>query len=427
MKKVLIFSIAYYPEPVGGAEVAIKEITDRIDPGDIEFHMITPHYNRAWPETEKIGNVIVHRVGFSADNPKLSDRNIPTILKISKVLYPFTAAWHARKLHKELHFDGTWAMMASYASFAALFFKYLRSDVPYLLELQDGNSLKQIVDRQPPVQKVILQSVWYFYKQMFLRADRIKVVSTFLEKLAQEVGYKGPINVVPNAVDTEKFAKPLSQEEKQRIWDKYGKKEGDIFLFTASRLVLSRGVEEVILSLKSLPANVKFLVAGSGDDLEKLQKIAQDAGVSDRVIWAGHKTHDDLPALIHASDIFVRPSIIEGFGNSFVEAMAVGIPVVATAVGGIPDFLFDPQFNPDEEGNLVEKRPSQPPTGIFCEVRNPESVAKAVQRILDDPAMAKEIAANGKKLALEKYDWNLIVKNTREKVFEPLFKNTYNQ
>ena len=410
MRKVLIFTISYYPEPVGGAEVAMKEITDRISPDEIAFHMITPHYNRVWPKIEQFGNVTIHRIGFSADNPKLSDRNIPFALKLNKFLFPITACWYALKLHRKYQYDATWAMLASYAAYAALFFKYLKPSVPYLLELQDGNTIQEIVDRQPLIQKIVLKITWFFYRRTYLKADVIKVLSQFILNLAKGIGYQGHIEVIPNAVDVAKFTAPVSDEKIKELHELYGKKEGDVFLFTASRLVLSRGVEEVILSLPHLPKHVKFLVAGSGDDLDKLQKIAEDAGVTDRVIWAGHKTHDDLPALIKASDIFVRPSIIEGFGNSFVEAMAAEIPIVGTEVGGIPDFLFDPEKNPDK-----------PTTGVFCEVRNPESVAKAVQKLIDDPELYQRIVVNAKALVEEKYDWSTIVADMKSRVFEPLF------
>ncbi len=100
MKKILIFSLTYYPNTVGGAEVAIKEITDRIDSKDIEFHMVCLRLDSALPKTEKIGNVLVHRIGFSRPNPTAEDlKKFP--LHLNKYLYQFTAAFKAIRLHRE--------------------------------------------------------------------------------------------------------------------------------------------------------------------------------------------------------------------------------------------------------------------------------------------------------------------------------------
>jgi glycosyltransferase involved in cell wall biosynthesis len=119
--------------------------------------------------------------------------------------------------------------------------------------------------------------------------------------------------------------------------------------------------------------------------------------------------HADLPALLKISDIFVRPSIIEGMGNAFIEAFAAGIPVVATPVGGIPDFLFDSERTPDVE-----------PTGVFCNVRDPESMARAVRRYLDDPALVASVVKNASALVEDTYDWDAIAENMRTKLFAPL-------
>jgi glycosyltransferase involved in cell wall biosynthesis len=188
---------------------------------------------------------------------------------------------------------------------------------------------------------------------------------------------------------------------------------GDVFLFTASRLVLSRGVEDIIRALCMLPANVKLVVVGDGEDRSKLERIAKDAGVRDRVNFVGHINHVALPKYFKAADIFVRPSIIEGMGSAFIEAFAAGIPVVATPVGGIPDFLSDPDRSPNDE-----------PTGLFCNPRDPESIARAVTRYMSDSALAARVVRNAKELASERYDWNTIAENMRKRVFEPFFKRS---
>ena len=205
--------------------------------------------------------------------------------------------------------------------------------------------------------------------------------------------------MIPNGVDAARFSQKVSEDKLAALRAKFDKQSGDVFLFTASRLVLSRGVEDVIEALAHLPGRVKFLVAGSGEDREKLAHIASGLEVRERVSFAGHVSHTELPAYLQISDIFVRPSIIEGFGNAFVEAFAAGIPIIGTPVGGIPDFLKD-----DE-------------TGLFCEVRNPKSIAAAVEKYLNDPALVARVVANARALAFEKYDWNLIAREMREKIF----------
>jgi glycosyltransferase involved in cell wall biosynthesis len=305
--------------------------------------------------------------------------------------------------------------MAGHAGFAALFFKLLYPNIPYFLELQDGRPIREMKSRRPS-----LRFLWSLYTAVYTKADTIKCISTFIATEVRRLGYRGSLRVIPNGVDVEKFS--LSEEaasaieaKLEALKKKYNKQSGDIFLFTASRLVLSRGVEDVIQSLTHLPPNVKFLIAGEGEDKEKLLHIATQLKVRERVIFVGYVSHDDLPLYLKISDIFVRPSIIEGMGNAFIEAFAAGIPVIGTPVGGIPDFLFDP-----EKSQELDKNAQRAPTGLFCEVQNPESIARAVHRYIDEPVLRTQIVANTQKLATEKYDWRFIARDMKDKIFNSL-------
>lgn len=403
MKRVLIFSLTYHPY-IGGAEVAIQEITDRVDSAQYAFDMVTLRFDDALPAVEKVGNVTVYRIGPTASRVHVSDRSLPLKLRFAKALFPIIAIFKAATLHRTYPYDAVWAMMANPAGFAALLFSYLYPHVPYVLELQDGRAVADMPKRRP-----ILRIIWWLYVRMYTRAQRLKAISHFIEREARTLGYTGPIAVIPNAVDVEKFSRPISEEEVAALKQKYDKKMGDVFLFTASRLVLSRGVEDTIRALTYLPPHVRLLIAGAGEGRALLEKLSTDIGVSERVIFAGHVPHADLPTYYRMSDIFVRASIIEGFGNSFVEAFAAGVPVVATPVGGIPDFLTDPDTDPDME-----------PTGLFCAVHNPESVARAVERYMKDPALVARVRKNAQELVAQKYDWNNIARRMVKEVFEPL-------
>ncbi len=396
MKRILIFSLTYFPY-VGGAEVAMKEITDRLDPEKYAFDMITLRFDRALPRVEKVGNITVYRIGPSMQNAKVSDRQMPLRLRLAKAIFPVTAFFKALSLDYSNVYNMTWALMANQSAFAALFFKCVHWKTPYFLELQDGRAMKDMTTRRP-----MLAVIWPLYRSIYMAANTIKAISHFIEAEVQTLGYKKEILVIPNAVDVEKFSAPIAEDRLAELRAKFGKKDTDVFLFTASRLVLSRGVEDSIRALSFLPGHVKLLIAGGGEDQDKLQKIAHEADLTERVIFAGHIGHEELPALYQVSDIFVRPSTIEGFGNAFVEAFAAGIPVVATPVGGIPDFLTDGE------------------TGLFCKVHDPKSVAEAVQKYLDDATLRERVVANARKLVAEKYDWRVIATDMHKRVFEPL-------
>ena len=403
MKRILIFSLTYHPF-VGGGEVARKEITDRLDPSEFEFDMVTLRFDSNLPRVEKVGNITVHRIGFSAPGAKVSDRSMPLVCKIAKAFFPFTAFFKAVSLHGTRHFDVIWGLMANQAGFAALFFKWTHPQIPYFLELQDGRPFAQMKNRRP-----VLRVFWPIYRRIYMKADIIKCISVAVGSEVRALGYRGKVRIIPNGVDVKKFAAPISPEKLDALKTKFNKQQGDIFLITVSRLVLSRGIEDVIQSLIHLPNNVKFLIVGSGEDLEKLEHIARDLGVLDRCIFVGHVPPDEIPAYLKISDIFVRPSLIEAFGNAFVESFAAGVPVIGTPVGGIPDFLFDPDHNPNTE-----------PTGLFCKVQDPKSIAQAVECYLDDLVLRDRIIENAKKLAREKYDWSFIARDMKDKIFTTL-------
>ena len=193
MKKILIFSTAYLPM-VGGAEIAVKEITDRI--GEMEFDMITLRFSSRWPKFERLGNINIYRLGFFTNNPTMADL-VKWPLKLNKYFFPFLACAKACRLHRRNKYDGLWAMMAAFAGFAAMFFKIRHKNVPYLLTLQEGDPIAEIK------KKVFF--VFPLFKRIFTKADFIQVISNYLVGFAREMGYRGALEVVPNGVDAEKF------------------------------------------------------------------------------------------------------------------------------------------------------------------------------------------------------------------------------
>src|SRR3989344_5044927 len=220
MKRILIFSLTYHPF-VGGAEIAIKEITDRVDPAEYEFHMITLRFDSELPSVEKVGNVLVHRVGLSSRGARVSDRAMPFSAKLSKLLFPFLSFSKALQLNAKYRYDLTWAMMANQAGFGALFFSWTHPRIPYVLELQDGRALHEMKKRRP-----VLIPLWWLYKRIYLSADTIKAISNFIADEVCTLGYAGRIEVIPNAVDVAKFCEAVPDEMHADLKKMYDKKIG---------------------------------------------------------------------------------------------------------------------------------------------------------------------------------------------------------
>lgn len=389
-KRILIFSLAYHPF-IGGAEIAIKEITDRLSPAEFEFDLITLLFDKNLPRREKMGNVNVYRIGFGKKRPTAAEL-VRFPMYLNKIFFPVGAFLKALSLDRAKKYDALWCMM-SYTGFSALFFNWFRRKIPIILSLQEGDSISHIVGR------LRIRAVFPLYRAIFRRATIVQVISKYLEKFARSMGVTSQIEVIPNAVDTELFRTPVADENLRALKLELGKGDGDIFLITTSRLVKKNGIADAIRALSYLPDNYKFLILGAGALEDELKKKTRVLGLAKRVKFLGQIGYAEIPKYLQVSDVFVRPSLSEGMGNSFIEAMAAGIPIVATAVGGITDFLHDRW------------------TGIFCNVADPHDVAEKVKQLMDDEALRSHIVSQARKLALEKYDWNLIAADMKNRVF----------
>lgn len=368
--KVLIFSTSYLPL-VGGAEIAVKEITDRLS--DIEFDLITAKQVRNLPLVEKIGNVTVYRLGIGN---KIID----------KLLIPYLGAAKAISLNKEKHYDFFWCIMVTFASGAAYIANWFQKKVPIVLTLQEGDSEEWLRNRW-------LGLIDLSWRLALRRTSHLTAISNYLLNRARDLGYKGKATLVPNGVDCETFQNPNPKVINSK----------EIKLITTSRLVKKNAVGDIIEALKFLPENIHFTIIGTGMLEKELKQEARSKKLEARIKFLGHIPYQEIPKYLHESDIFIRPSLSEGFGNSFIEAMAAGLPVIATPVGGIVDFLKDGE------------------TGLFVEPGNPRLIAFQVHKLIDDRVLHDKIVINAKRMVREKYDWDLIAGEMKSKVFTHVY------
>lgn len=393
--------MTYYPKFVGGAEVAVKEIVERQEKGKYEFHMLTLRFDSSLPKYEVIHGIHVHRIGFTRSVLNISDlRKFPLFL--NKYYFQLFAAFYAMRLHLKYKFDATWAMMAHSCGVPAGIFKIFFPKVKYILTLQEGDPPGHIEKLASPFFPPISTISYWFFKNGFRRADMVQTISTFLEKWATRMGNTKYHTVIPNGVDVAKFTQEFSVQELEAVKDTLGRKEGETWLITTSRLVHKNAIDDCIRAIQLLGSNFHFAVLGIGPDEDKLKNLAKELGVQDRIHFLGQMQYDEIPKYLKACDIFIRPSRSEGMGNSFVEAFAARIPVIATTEGGLSDLIFD--------GG----------TAFAVPANSPHDIQRQVMQIISNKVNTEKIVHSAYHFALERFSWDLVAKRMQEEIFSKI-------
>jgi len=191
------------------------------------------------------------------------------------------------------------------------------------------------------------------------------------------------IRVVPNGVDAEFFSAPRPPGRSSG---------GRLKLICVARLIERKGVQDLLAALAALdnPA-ISLLIVGTGSYEERLKRLCGEMRLNGRVTFYGFCEPRLLPGLLARSDVFILPSRAEAFGNVFAEAMACGLPVIGSAVGGIPDIVGADN-------------------GILVKPGSVEAIQCAIRRVQEaGDGLAAMRAANREK-ALNRYSWRSVAR-----------------
>lgn len=218
------------------------------------------------------------------------------------------------------------------------------------------------------------------------RADRVMATcSDEVFELLRLGADSGALSVVPCGVDVDLFRPDVEPEPRT---------PGLRRLVVVSRLVERKGIGNVISALRDV-RDAELVIAGGpqldrlSDDPEaqRLMHLAREARVADRVQFRGRVGRSELPALMRSADVAVCVPWYEPFGIVPLEAMACGVPVVASAVGGLTDTVVDGV------------------TGLHVPPRRPDRVADAVNLLLADADLRASLGAAGARRARSRYSW----------------------
>ncbi|WP_256327674.1 glycosyltransferase family 4 protein [Nitrosospira sp. Nl5] len=223
-------------------------------------------------------------------------------------------------------------------------------------------------------------NAFFWIKPSLYRADAIIVPSSFLEAVFEKRGFS--TSIVPNIIDLSRFSAETDVEASSKT--------------NSPHIIVTRNLELIYDNATALRAfsivkhtfpGATLIIAGSGPEREALEKLAAVLGMTDAVTFTGRMDTDGMAALYRGADVMVNPSLADNMPISILEALASGVPVVSTDVGGVPYMV--------EHGK----------TALLVPAQDPAAMADAILTLLNEPVQARQISKAGKE-SVQQYAWS---------------------
>ena len=280
----------------------------------------------------------------------------------------------------------------------AAWWSWKRAGVPYLVYVNGGDLLRERKKAAQGIKRVTARHIL---------GDAVGIIanSTWTGELAREVMREVGVRVPPPVADF-----PLGTDPAQFAPDRASDAArtrlgiGDApYLLTVARLVSHKGQDVTLHAFAAIaqefPA-LRYVIVGEGPDEQRLRDLARSLGVDGRVVFTGPLRDDLLPAVYAGASVYVGlsrllpPINVEGFGISFVEAAASGVPSVAGDSGGVRSAVLDGE------------------AGLVVPPEDAGAAAAALGRLLRDEALRATMGAAARRAALERFNWDRVVRDT---------------
>jgi glycosyltransferase involved in cell wall biosynthesis len=364
--RVLILT-TYFPPIVGGVESNAERLAAYLAGDGFAVRVLTKRVRRSLPDVEERDGVRIERVGMAAERSALGKWQF----------LPFALGWLLRRARE---YDVVCAVDYRAMGIAAIFARTFTGRAA-------------ILQAQTPGGLVVRPMTWAAIA-IYRRADAFACISHALEREAAAAGVpRERIHFLPNAVDTRRF-RPATAEERREARRESGIAEATVVCVFVGRLSREKGLMDLLEAWRLAQVEAVLIVAGPDmvghpwDVGPAARAFVEQHGLHGSVRFVGSMT--DVASLLHVADVAIQPSHFEALGLSAVEALAAGVPVIASAVGGLLDFVVDGQ------------------NGKLCPPQDPASLAAAVKTLVEDHTLRSELAKHARASVVEEYDERIV-------------------
>jgi glycosyltransferase involved in cell wall biosynthesis len=256
-------------------------------------------------------------------------------------------------------------------------------NIPYFVLLRGGD----VPGFQPYDLKMYHRLAGPVLREIWSKAARVIGNSTGLSDMARRFYPNIDIETISNGVDTVLYSPGGRHPEPGRCRALF-----------VGRLTYQKGLDVIIEALKGLDVHVRpqLTVAGDGNARFELERRVAESGLEDDVRFIGWYDRANIPDLYRDADMFVLPSRHEGMSNALLEAMASGLPVIATRIAGNEELV------------------SHDETGLLVPVEDASALSEAMARLTKDSSLRRRIGNAGRELILARYSWKMIAKEYLE-------------
>jgi glycosyltransferase involved in cell wall biosynthesis len=382
--RILLLS-AYYHPFVGGVETHARELARYLARTGFTISVVTKRAGRAVPARETVDGVAIYRT-----HPAGARTGIRKWLMLP---FAFGRLLALRESFDLIYCPGYQGIgLAAIAAGRALRRPVvLRSGTIGVLA---GTNLDAPLARwhvSPEMAPV--RGLKRLLRRVYTTADAFVCNSREIEREALDLGVcRTRVHYLPNAVDIARF-RPAEPDEKARLRREAGWPADATICLYVGRLSIEKGVMDLLQAWRQIDPGVVLMLVGPD-----MPGNALDAGPAAREFVRRHqlanvivaRPSEDVSRLLRAADIAVQPSHYEAFSNAVIEAMATGLPIVASRVSGMQDCITN-----DE-------------SGILCDPRSPDDLARALELVIADPALRARLGQRARREVEQRFSHEVV-------------------
>ena len=365
--RILIIN-SEYPPIGGGAGNASANIARELVALGQEVTVLTAHYGDLPRQTRQDG---LHILRIKALRRRL-DRSSA----LEQIIFMLASSLHTLTLLRKWRPDVIVAFFGV-PSGAAAWCANIFAGVPYIVSLRGGD----VPGFRPYDFALYHKLVAPLLRLIWRRSSGLVANSSGLKKLAEAFDSNSPIQVIPNGVDLQRYAPGNREWEPPR-------------LLLVGRLVYQKGVDILLEALEGLQSHPwELSLVGDGPERETLQSLAQKYGISDRVHFRSWLDDDALVEQLQEANLFVFPSRHEGMPNAVLEAMACGLPVIASRIAGNEELVIDGE------------------TGFLVPAEDPDALREAISELIINNSRRQQMGMSSRQRVEANYSWKQITQN----------------